>query len=54
MILDKLDPGVTASYSPEFQKAFEAIAGLTPESPLGRRRPYLRQRHGIRCRSALR
>ena len=36
MILDKLDPGVTASYSPEFQKAFEAIAGLTPESPLGR------------------
>ncbi len=36
MILDKLDPEVIASYSPEFQKAFEAIAKLTPESPLGK------------------
>ncbi len=36
MILDKLDPNVIASYAPEFQRAFEAIARLTPEAPLGK------------------
>ena len=36
MILDKLDPNVIASYAPEFQRAFEAIARLNEDAPLGK------------------
>ena len=36
MILDKLDPNVIASYAPEFQRAFEAIARLNGDAPLGK------------------
>ena len=36
MILDQLDPNVIASYAPEFQRAFEAIARLNGDAPLGK------------------
>ena len=36
MIIDKLTPEVTVSFNSEFQKAFDAIAELTPDSPLGK------------------
>lgn len=36
MILDKLTPEVTVSFNSEFQRAFDAIAALPPDAPLGK------------------
>jgi len=36
MIIDKLTPDVTVSFNTEFQKAFDAIAKLGPDAPLGK------------------